>query len=355
MVTLERDMTDKITESLYTRTKHLRGMSEEDRRRLAIEKAKSSTEAVISAYVRLEHKSTREFKTLSTGSVYRTEDYIDYNAFLKVLVRLISKFGNENTWKPEGDLIFKTDEGINQASIRDSVTRGSLVNMSDLAPHVFNLMKEQRLDSSRFFGRMCEAFLKRRLPEDVVTQIRETLWKVVEADKLFESDLGLNKHIQKKFDNVDAVDNISDYVDLGLPSGTLWCKHNYGAESEEEYGKYFIFRDIQKLDNVQIPSITDFIELNDYCHHKWIEINGINGMTFISMKNGNSVFFPAAGYCRESVEYSVKFCGCYWSSDEDSDNNMDGLRMHFINSAVFPNVPSRHKFFEFSVRTVRKP
>ena len=30
-----------------------------------------------------------------------------------------------------------------------------------------------------------------------------------------------------------------EYVDLGLPSGTLWATCNVGAESPEEYGDYF--------------------------------------------------------------------------------------------------------------------
>ena len=30
-----------------------------------------------------------------------------------------------------------------------------------------------------------------------------------------------------------------DYVDLGLPSGTLWATCNVGANSPEEYGDYF--------------------------------------------------------------------------------------------------------------------
>lgn len=33
--------------------------------------------------------------------------------------------------------------------------------------------------------------------------------------------------------------NGHEYVDLGLPSKTLWAKCNVGANSEEDYGKYF--------------------------------------------------------------------------------------------------------------------
>ena len=32
-----------------------------------------------------------------------------------------------------------------------------------------------------------------------------------------------------------------EYVDLGLPSGLKWAKHNIGAETETDYGDYFMW------------------------------------------------------------------------------------------------------------------
>ena len=39
-------------------------------------------------------------------------------------------------------------------------------------------------------------------------------------------------------DDPVAPDN-HEYVDLGLPSGTLWATCNVGADSPEDYGDYF--------------------------------------------------------------------------------------------------------------------
>jgi len=36
-----------------------------------------------------------------------------------------------------------------------------------------------------------------------------------------------------------------EYVDLGLPSGTLWAKCNIGANSETDYGLYFAWGETQ--------------------------------------------------------------------------------------------------------------
>lgn len=36
-----------------------------------------------------------------------------------------------------------------------------------------------------------------------------------------------------------------EYVDLGLPSGTLWCTVNVGAKEETEYGNYYSWGEIE--------------------------------------------------------------------------------------------------------------
>ena len=43
----------------------------------------------------------------------------------------------------------------------------------------------------------------------------------------------------KQPNNVSGNYNGHDYVDLGLPSGTLWATCNVGAEVSEGYGDYF--------------------------------------------------------------------------------------------------------------------
>ena len=41
--------------------------------------------------------------------------------------------------------------------------------------------------------------------------------------------------------NEPAVPDNHEYVDLGLPSGTLWATCNVGANTPEEYGYYFAY------------------------------------------------------------------------------------------------------------------
>ena len=154
-----------------------------------------------------------------------------------------------------------------------------------------------------------------------------------------------------------------EYVDLGLPSGTLWATCNVGANCPEEYGDYFAwsetvpkdeftyenykwwyfdengYRYISKyntrsdfgpVDNKTemepeddaarvymgtswcIPSLEQVAELVNTCAWQWTERNGVNGH-LVTGPNGNTMFLPAAGYYDgSSLEY-VGTYGIYWS------------------------------------------
>ena len=99
-----------------------------------------------------------------------------------------------------------------------------------------------------------------------------------------------------------------NYVDLGLPSGTLWARCNVGAASPEVYGGYY-----RNKYNQYTPSVDDWVELMDHCVMVWTERNGINGQ-LVTSPNGNSIFLPAAGYRSNDSIIDNGLCGHYWSS-----------------------------------------
>lgn len=92
------------------------------------------------------------------------------------------------------------------------------------------------------------------------------------------------------------------YVDLGLPSGTLW-------KSAMEEG-LFTHEQAMSQFGEQLPTKEQWMELQDSCQWTW---SG-NGYIVIGM-NGDSIVFPASGYrsCEGEVK-SVNFYGGYWSS-----------------------------------------
>lgn len=92
------------------------------------------------------------------------------------------------------------------------------------------------------------------------------------------------------------------YVDLGLPSGTMW-------KSENEEG-LLDFKTAWKKYKRRMPSIKQWEELNRYCAWTWTG----NGYQVIG-PNGASIFMPAAGYRNFSGQIGkIGVFGNYWSS-----------------------------------------
>ena len=157
-------------------------------------------------------------------------------------------------------------------------------------------------------------------------------------------------------------DDEHEWVDLGLPSGTLWATCNVGANAPEEYGDYFAWGETEpkelydwstykwcngsnttitkyctnssygyngfvdgktELDSEddaatanwgsswRTPSVEQLNEICAYCSQKWFEINGVRGK-LITGPNGNTLFFPAAGSYYSS-QLGIGSSGDYWS------------------------------------------
>ena len=95
----------------------------------------------------------------------------------------------------------------------------------------------------------------------------------------------------------------SDYVDLGLPSGTLW-------KSKNEKGMYYTYDEAVSQFGDKLPTREQFAELQAFCTWTW------NGKGYVVKgDNGNSIVLQAAGlrFCSDGV-LNVGTSGSYWSS-----------------------------------------
>ena len=145
------------------------------------------------------------------------------------------------------------------------------------------------------------------------------------------------------------------YVDLGLPSGLLWATCNVGAKEPWENGLYFSWGNVDghAKDSVcgfseteyastpgasltdsipvdagynaaranfggswRMPTTDEFAELckKRYTTNEWVTQNGVNGRRITSKINGNSVFFPASGYCDGTSLDDEGASGYCWTS-----------------------------------------
>ena len=164
-----------------------------------------------------------------------------------------------------------------------------------------------------------------------------------------------------------------EYVDLGLPSGTLWATCNVGANSPEESGDYFAWGETTTKSTYewgtykyssddaatanwgsgwQMPSLEQFFELynSSYTTTTWTTLNGVKGRKITSKSNRNSIFLPAAGYCNGTSLTNVGD-GHYWSRSRDASNSYSAYYLYFYYSGI--KTDYNYRCYGRSVRPVR--
>lgn len=111
------------------------------------------------------------------------------------------------------------------------------------------------------------------------------------------------------------------YVDLGLPSGTLWKQQNESG--------YYTYDEAVTIFGNQLPEMHHFVELKHVCRWIWMDDYGYK----VVGPNGNSITLPAAGFsnCLGGVSY-VGTGGYYWSSTPYDSDYVWGL--YFYSSEV---------------------
>ena len=185
--------------------------------------------------------------------------------------------------------------------------------------------------------------------------------------------------------NVSGNYNGHDYVDLGLPSGTLWATCNIGATTPEGYGDYFAWGETEPKDYYEwstykycnegnwtgltkycssnsfgylhfiddltvleavddaatanwgsgwcMPTEDQWEELCQNTSNSWTTQNGINGRLFTA-SNGNTLFLPAAGN--------------RWESNTNlTTNNGDSGFGNYWSNSLYLRIPDGAIYFQF--------
>ena len=104
-----------------------------------------------------------------------------------------------------------------------------------------------------------------------------------------------------------------EFVDLGLPSGTLWAKHNVKIANKKHFTHSQAIKIAEYL-HYNLPSKENFEELINLCKWKWMKLFGRVTGYKVTGPNGNYIFLSAAGfYDGTSLDLSGT-CGYYWST-----------------------------------------
>ncbi len=168
-----------------------------------------------------------------------------------------------------------------------------------------------------------------------------------------------------------------EYVDLGLPSGTLWATCNVGANKPEEYGDYFAWGEITPKstyswktyryymgesnnmvsfskystystygradkkyvldladdaahanleEDWRMPTRDEIEELRTKCTWTWTTLQGVTGYV-VKGSNGKSIFLPAASYKTDRSGYENR--GYYWSSSLKGEAPIEAYQLYF--------------------------
>ena len=184
--------------------------------------------------------------------------------------------------------------------------------------------------------------------------------------------------------NVECVSFVDGYVDLGLPSGTLWATMNVGASSPEEYGDFFAWGETEPKSEYawnncfdtedngstfktyynnggmtellpeddaasvnwgegwQTPSKEQFEELIDpnYTTTVWIAQNGVYGRMVIG-KNSQYIFLPASGFCWGTSHNGAGSYGQYWSRSLNASTSSYAENIFFDSGSISSLYSSR--------------
>lgn len=190
--------------------------------------------------------------------------------------------------------------------------------------------------------------------------------------------------------------NGHEYVDLGLPSGTLWAKCNVGANNETDYGLYFAWGETQGYTDTSskqfsqndyvyyqdedmtkyndndglvtleasddaasvamggewhMPSVNQLNELTANTNSEWTTLNGVSGYKFTSQSdNTKYIFVPAAGGCDGGGVDGVGEFGFVWSQSVCEGDVWLAWDMYFYSGGL--GVSSGYRYDGLSVRGV---
>lgn len=124
-----------------------------------------------------------------------------------------------------------------------------------------------------------------------------------------------------------------EWVDLGLPSGKLWAKYNYGGSEEDKNGAWKSGNETDVIANEwgngwQTASRADFEELLANCNVYYAATAG--GLTFTSNQNYQSITFPA-GKSNASSNDKINIINSFFP-----DNIKNGMWSMYVANALFP-------------------
>ena len=140
---------------------------------------------------------------------------------------------------------------------------------------------------------------------------------------------------------VDLRDNKTEYVDLGLPSGTLWS-----ADYEKE-GDANLFIPLNDALKNSIPTREQCLELYKYCRFK------VDGIIFCIGPNGKSITFSPTGYKEiDNEEMKPTVISFFWIKNDEENQPHNAAAIGF-NPGVWYDTREMFSGYKLPIRLVK--
>ncbi len=209
--------------------------------------------------------------------------------------------------------------------------------------------------------------------------------------------------------NPDGIIGGQEYMDLGLPSGTLWATYNIGATTPYEDGTFFAWGEVEPKENFtwenykffieyqqdpkngswavledigdnicgteydaarhqwgnawRLPNSEELYELRMLCWNKWTTENGIKGCRIYG-PNGHSIFLPVSsgGLWYDELDSYDGEEALYWTGIEEPENGFNGrpikpsnrAKAIYVQYGGLQTATSRKAYFK-NIRAVVNP
>lgn len=161
---------------------------------------------------------------------------------------------------------------------------------------------------------------------DGIKNILKNKVDIIEGKQLSTNDF--TDEYKTKLDELtnnvsDTDDKFYEAVDLGLPSGTLWCKTNLGSETPENAGLYFAWGETTGYTEEQITNNERIFDIltykfydtinNDSVHHYFTKYNTTDNLTTLLPADDAAKFYindkwsiPSDIQCKELIDYTTQ-------------------------------------------------
>lgn len=145
---------------------------------------------------------------------------------------------------------------------------------------------------------------------------------------------------------VDLRDKKTEYVDLGLPSGTLW------ATDYEKSGEKVIYMPYCDASKLNLPTEEQWNELLSFCKCEFKYLTSLSRKYDFIGPNGNLITFFSHGYSKDGAIITEIEKIFFWLDNKNDNLEKNAIYMYYYNKEI-KEICKQYMGYKLPVRLVR--